>query len=367
MGVENFKKNYKFNWMVLVYGMSILFPCFILYMVATQWVDLPRFESWNHTLVIMQKYYHHKMTLNDFIVPVNCPHRDILLIVFFFVDYVLFAASRFPLLMVHFANQLLLLLVMAVYVKRLVPFSSKQYSILLIIFSAILFAPQMRDIWVWPYTIEYTLVEVFFVSAIFSLKQQYQSYHEFILPIVLGILASLSSANGLVIWPVFVMLLLIDRAPLRYVVGMMLVGALTIALYKFQNPYLSTGILNPHQPFVHRIYYFFAFIGSLFSAGADGVAGVMGFVGVILFALCGSHVVFSGRISQEDRRQLFKWLAISALAIASGVIAAYGRLDKSIGQALTTRYLPLTMPFWCSLSAPLPASSQLHTAMAPYQ
>jgi len=331
--------------LMTVGALSLLFPCVILYLIFTYWSNLPILDSWSFIVPYIQKHYHQGLSFNDFWVA-RYSHHYVLVLMAFVSDYLLFSGSRLPILLLQVFNQSVLLILLGFQLRKLYPLSARWYGILIVIFSAFLFAPQMRNVWFWAYTLEGTLVSVFFCAAVFSMKSQYMRYQELLPPVLWGILATLSSGNGLLIWPTLMFVMMANRIRKQYLFVMLSVAVLVMGIY--MHGASGHFVLNPDQSIFHRLYYICAFIGSLFSAGADGVAGVFGFVALIIYLSC-LYIVLLNKTLVDHRHLLLKWLAIGGLAIGSALLGSMGRLTDSVGQALASRYLAMSAPFWCGL------------------
>jgi len=328
--------------------LCLVFPAAVLLLINGYWINLPQMDSWYQTVPFIQKYFAQGLGFYDFWMP-RYGHRYVLVFLSYFIDYLFFSGSRLPILLMQVFNQAVLLLVFAVQLKKLFPLSSKTYRILIVSFSALLFAPHMRDIWLWGYTLEDTFLALFFCASLFSLRYEFKGVHELILPVAFGVLAGLSSANGLLVWPTLAVMLMVGKAPWRYFFGLSFIGAIFIAVYSYGGlGHSGHLILNPNQTILHRIYYFFAFLGSLFSAGADFFAALFGLIAFGFYVFY-SSLLFSRKLSLVQRRKLIPWLALGGLAIASALVGSFARMAGSVGEAMTSRYLPLSALFWCGL------------------
>jgi hypothetical protein len=188
-----------------------------------------------------------------------------------------------------------------------------------------------------------------------------------------GFIASFSFAAGLLVWPVGLFQLVMERVygkpgarPGPGAVGVWCgAGAFTYVLY-------FVGYFTPPTPWPHGLAYLLhhpveageytaILIGSPLSFRPEA-AGAMG---VLLIAL-GAYALFMlFRLPRTDRVRAAPWLALILFTLLSSAVICDGRLGLGLGGALSSRYCSITMLgivavyallIQCSVAAPRPAT-----------
>lgn len=323
----------------------LIFPAYILFMISQYWVNIPYWDAWGSTLSLAHNMFQHHLSFLDFWRAHNS-HRIVLTKLIYLFDYRFLAGNRLPLLLMQIAIQACTWTLLIIQLRKLISPHTLQYKLLLIAFSALLFAPQMGQIWFWGFVLQQTLTPFFYCAAVFSTSADTKKSVQLILPLFFSALATLSSGNGLLIWPAITTLLLLYKTPKRLVASYGALGLLTILLYSYHLPHHIQGA---HVSLFHHITYIFAFIGSMFSINVPHLAIAIGFLASLLYARYALYSI-QKNTPAVYKKQLLPWLFIGTLAIGSALLGSISRAGLGgVGQALADRYLPLSAPFWCAL------------------
>jgi len=329
----------------LILLMGLLLPLYILFLIHRYSANIPFWDAWDSTLPMAQHYFQHQLSLHEVWQAHNL-HRIVLTKLIYLFDYLVFAGNRLPLLLFEIVIQLTAWLVLLYQLRKLIQPQQLIYGFVAIAFAMILFAPQMGKIWFWGFVLQQTLTPLFFTLAIFCTRAESQRTPQLFLPILFSLLCTLSSGNGLGIWPTIVALLICNRSSLRNVITYLALGIMVYAIYFYHN----ASALNAAQVTLStRIHYFFVFMGSMFSISSKTIALAVGIIAFCYYCFCLSYTLF-GKLSNKEKNILLPWLFIGALAIGSAVLGAIARSNGgNITEALTGRYLALVAPFWCGL------------------
>jgi uncharacterized membrane protein YwzB len=166
----------------------------------------------------------------------------------------------------------------------------------------------------------------------------------------LAFFASFSLASGLLAWGLtFPVLLATQREPRwkRWLGFWFLAAAACTAIY-FWNFRAQQDLPSfaPRKSIVDYWSYLAAFLGSgLGRSGNDSPLGVSIVVGtMLLLGYCVSIAHFFFRFRDlEYRARLAPWLALGAYSIGCGVLAALGRIEWGVAQALESRYVTFSL------------------------
>jgi hypothetical protein len=166
----------------------------------------------------------------------------------------------------------------------------------------------------------------------------------------LAFFASFTLASGLLVWGVtFPFLLATQREPRwKRWLGFWFLATTACAAIYFWNFHAQPDLptFAPRKSIVDYWCYLTAFLGSgLGRSGNDNPLGVSISVGTVLligyFASFG-HFLFRFR-DPEYRGRVAPWLALGAYSIASGTLAALGRIEWGVAQALESRYVAFSL------------------------
>ena len=212
----------------------------------------------------------------------------------------------------------------------------------------------------WPLGLQWFLVNLFFLCAVLAMLSAAKAEagkRSFAMAacILASIAASLSSGNGLLVWPVLVLLAIALRLkPLR-IAGYAAAGAAVIALYlpglrPADLPLSSTSLLDLlayTARFIGNVWYWadFPFQGDLF-ASVSGYLVVTGAVALGVLLAC-------RRLGRPQQALA----AIVIFSVATGFLASTGRIGHGISQGYAPRYATAGGMLWAALLAWLAVQS----------
>jgi hypothetical protein len=170
--------------------------------------------------------------------------------------------------------------------------------------------------------------------------------------IAIGVVVSYSMSSGLLVWPLGIIAILLaggirDPDALFDAGAFAAAGAAVSALYfrGYQtpggHPPLTFGLTHP-TAFVE---YVAAYVGSVFGGRPFTVAetAVIGAVGIAAFA------VLAVRRWRDPLAA--PWIALGCVSLLGAVITAAGRVGFGTDQALSSRYVTLSVGVWVGLAA----------------
>ncbi|QLH42755.1 MAG: hypothetical protein HWD59_08580 [Coxiellaceae bacterium] len=271
-------------------------------------------------------------------------HRLVLTNAIDFLTYFYLHAARLPLCLLQWATQTATFLFIAFQLNKIIAHTTIRYWLCLLFFAAFLFAPQMGLIWLWGYLIQQTMTPFFYILALFLLGYDDLKPRRDGIIATLAILCSLSSFNGLLIWPSIILLLLLGRAPWRAVMFYAALGAITMGVYAYHIGNLDQVVYS--VTIFERLRYFLTFIGSMFSVQIINRGIKMGIIIVVVNLGLWLWFLFTKSLSLNQRRQLLPWLGMGIMTYGSAILGSIGRIENGLTQAMSDRYLPLSSPLW---------------------
>lgn len=185
--------------------------------------------------------------------------------------------------------------------------------------------------------------------------------------VAFGFVATYSFANGILVWPIGLLLLLLQRqergkAFRRHVTAWCVAGAVAAGAYLFhyQTPsYHASPGDALHAP-VRWVLYVLAYLGQpvgdledLVSLGFELLGHgspsgdhtfsiLMGALGLLLWLV----TLVQLRLSRVVLAPLLPWLGMALYAVGTAMMTGLGRLDDGVGQALSSRYVTMANLLW---------------------
>ncbi len=175
------------------------------------------------------------------------------------------------------------------------------------------------------------------------------SWFRFILSMALATVATCSFANGMVAWPLGLLLLLLcEPAPRRPRMALAWcgVGGLVAAgyLYGYHPPdYHAAPLAFLHHPLTFALYVL-VYLGQPVAGFSLPLAMGAGAIGLALWLW---------RTCRAPRANAL-YLALGLYTLMSALITAGGRVEFGVEQAMSSRYITLATPLWIALIATFP-------------
>jgi hypothetical protein len=161
---------------------------------------------------------------------------------------------------------------------------------------------------------------------------------------VAAVAATYSLANGLVVWPILVVLALFLELDRRLTAALAIVGALSIGSFLWHFEFSPRGNLSDPVGLVH---FAAVYLGSVVWGAGSVPAALLGATGFVLFlVLC--TLCWHARSGRSVAMPFGAGLA--AFAVVTAAETAVGRLDLGgTTQALSSRYSIGSATFWLAL------------------
>lgn len=233
---------------------------------------------------------------------------------------------------------------------------------------AALFNGAQSECLTWPLGLQWFLVNLFFLCALLAMLSAAKAApgkRPFALAacVLASIAACLSSGNGLLVWPVLVLLAIALRLKRAWIAGYAAIGAAVIALYLPglrptdlpATPTSPLDLLAYTANFIGSLWYWadFPFQGATFAA----VIGYLVFAGAVALGI----LLLLRRMNRSQQALA----TIIIFSVATGLLISIGRIQHGIGQAFAPRYgtsgglLWAALLAWLALQPPLTFSKRL--------
>jgi hypothetical protein len=201
----------------------------------------------------------------------------------------------------------------------------------------------------WGFQMAWFLCDLAVVAVVMWLTRPRASARDVILAALAATVASLSSSQGLLAWPVGLLAIaLIPRARLPRALAWCLAGAAVVAFVRSGAPADSAGHLGFRHPAV-LAEYVLAYLGSPLALSFGPAASML--AGAVLLAWLGALAVYAACGPLARRVRLAPWLALAAYPILSAVATASARGAFGVAQATASRYTSLSALAWIAALA----------------
>jgi hypothetical protein len=199
--------------------------------------------------------------------------------------------------------------------------------------AAALMSPVAAENLTWAYQVQFVQVFLFAAAAIVAVTARRP-----ILAAVCALAASYSMANGLLVWPVVLLVAWRLRLGRRTLLGLAVAGTATFASYLWHFHFETHG--NVAHP-LGLLRYVVTYLGGCVRGGGTTLAALVGVAGLIAL------VALLRRVEVSPCAWAGAGLAL--FIVLSAVQTAGGRLQFGISQALSSRYAVASFTFWLAL------------------
>lgn len=172
-----------------------------------------------------------------------------------------------------------------------------------------------------------------------------------VISVAAAVIATYSSGNGMVIWPVLVTLAALRRLPRRRISAVTGVGILSISVYFVDYRFLEQGrttLLLGHP--LYAIWFTLVYLGSPVSYGNVRLGGLVGLSGLLLISVA---VTLAIRQRRTADAAFAVAVGVCLYVAGSALMAAYGRMepgDATVAAAHTGRYVTVPLAYCAYLT-----------------
>lgn len=225
--------------------------------------------------------------------------------------------------------------------------------------SLIVFSIAQYQNWLWGWQIQMLLNLLAVLGGIVVLAGEPFGWRRFAVAALLGVVASGSFANGVLFWPIGLLILLVvttgGRQRFAATAGWLLIGALTVGAcfhhYRKPEDHPPCDLLF-QQPLDYAAYVL-KYLGNICAQYVGGdtptdgdIALASGFGGIVAMGWAAGMLL---RRKIADFRTLLPCFAMSLYSVVTALVTGVGRLGLGSNQAIYSRYCTMVVPFWASL------------------
>jgi hypothetical protein len=332
------------------------------------YTKLPWFDAWTHWI----RYLNSGSSLT-FLFSLHNEHRIPVSRLLYLVDEKWFSADTRFLLWCAFLAQFGSALMLHRLASGSADLSRAQRAYIFGLILMLLFAAPQWINFTW--TFQTCFVVVFFaaIAAFVALKNSVRGIRSpersvsalwVAASITMGLIATGSMANGLLVWPLMVMMAVCIGLPRTVVGGLAVVGFVVIFAYMYgYHPRDSVNVSSSWMKAPEVVAFGSAYLGSALdeplvaatrAVGLDWdqyrvlLCGLAGVLGIMWFF---DLVILTIREPSRQTPARIAMLHILAFLLASSALTAVGRVQFPMKDSLTSRYVTPSLLFWASLIA----------------
>lgn len=342
------------RWLVF-FALPIVVPAvWMLYYIKRFGVNVPYSDEW--LIVPIFQKLDHGLTLGGLhaLWHAQSYHR------LFFTESLISAAAYIDHwnikteMYISFALCIITMFFLYLIIRRTI--TSPLLAFLMMLLSAFwLFSPVQTENWLWGWDVAWFLCSTAAIMSIYFLIRATGKYLYFFLGLAIaaGVISTFSFGWGQAVWPVGLLILLLQRQSRRPIVVWSAAALLSYAAYYFHFSHSGGSI--PVFEFLHEplnaICYLFVMFGRPFSYDLYPAM----FLGAISFLLV-IPVLMLAWNHRQKLELLLPWLAVIAFAILGGLMIILSRLHEVSGHptplidAMQTRYTAMPLLYLVGLS-----------------
>lgn len=318
--------------------MVALLPMVVIAAVINRYgVNVPFADEWSN-LILLEKWEAHQISFADLYQEHN-GHRIFFPRLFYLVlGWLTHGNMRAEM----FFSLFLCLLTSAGFyllLRRTVPGSTTRHLLLWALINLFLFSPIQAENWLWGFQLQIFLSNFCLVGAIVCLSFD-GKLPGFAAAVACAIAGTFSFGNGLLIWPLGLLILVCRRAALLFLGTWIVIAILVLLAYL--PGYEGHEPIQPATGWSEYLLYFAGFLGTPLARIPNTHPLILPVtVGAILVAGYLRLALYSSR-RKDVLRELAPWLALGAYAIGSAVLAARARIHLGPQHALDSRYTTIS-------------------------
>ena len=340
--VTQFSRRYRVQILTLVFGSLAVWVCWSWALtferVVRNYCPLPTWDYWR---IPYDAFFYKVRGIQSFFEPHN-EHRIIFPEIVFQLDLLLHGRLIVPIVF-SFACYAASWLVLAWIFCRdhTIGVLSRLFAVLL---SGIIFGWQGSAIVIAdPFLLQWTLSTLCAISSIVLLERA----RSVVLPMIAAVVATYSSGNCLLLWPVLLLECWILRLPRRRITAVAVIGAVAIAAYFID--YHATGNVHSKDLVLHPLFaagFFATYMAMPFGLGkSDTVAICLGLANILVAAVL---FLYARRKHVRVSGTLLFLFCIYLFTLLTDVLTTAGRINWAggYGEAKANRYWIIHLVNW---------------------
>jgi hypothetical protein len=280
-------------------------------------------------------------------------HRIFLTKLFFLLDVEFFHGKQVFLLANIFLVQLLQVALLSWSLRTLGGLRGSAWRVGTGLIAYCILCPTQYENFVWGFQLQFVLPAAMATLAMLSLLlYQREGKTRFLVVCTsAATVATWSLANGMLLWPLLVLVALWLRMRSSSWITLLTAGLFNIAMYFFHYHRPTPMVTLPALSVGERLRYAVVYLGSTFVRHSSGsVALVTGSLGI-----CAALIFLVRLVRQRNHPSpfLIEMSFLIMLCLATAAATSSGRIHLGVEQATASRYQTFALLFWCCLGLAL--------------
>ncbi len=331
------------SWGVLLTGLSAIVAS--AYLVITTYSPLPHWDEW--------ALFDHLATGGGWSLPwlwaQHNEHRILTTKLLFLLDVELFHGTQKFLLASVFLVQLLQVALLSWSLRAFGGLRGSAWRVGAGLIAYCILCPTQYENFVWGFQLQFVVSAAMATLAVLSLLlYRREAKARFLaVSIAAATLATWSLANGMLLWPLLLLVALWLGMKSSTWMTLLVVGLCNIGLYFYHYHRPAPKVTLPLLSLGERARYVVVYFGSTFvrhsSASLAFIAGILGICAAVIF------LVRVLRQRQNPSPFLIELSFLMLLCLGTAVVTSSGRIHLGVEQATASRYQTFALVFWCCL------------------
>ena len=224
-----------------------------------------------------------------------------------------------------------------------------------------IFSPRQHEVWVLGFGFPSFVIGFWLVAALVLMRTHFSFGGKFVGCLILTLLSSFTLAHGLLAWGLtFPVLLLIERPRtwIWWAAGWaaLCVACAVVYFHGYGKP-PDVPAFAPSVPPLRYVQYAFVFLGAGLARDVKEVDVLPATAaGVVLLLVYIGAAFYSWRRRRDAKfvQRVLPWFALGMFSIGSAGLAAMGRVEWGLPQALESRYVPFSLYLTVAVIALVP-------------
>ncbi|MDF1654024.1 MAG: hypothetical protein P1U34_02835 [Coxiellaceae bacterium] len=316
-----------------------------LTMIALLHYHLPYCDSWDDVTRMYLQYTHHTLPLKSLLARHN-EHRLLLTRLIYFANALFAPHSTVFVQLTSYALFIMCFALIIYYFQRTARLFNQYatHPAFYLLLALILFPSTNLTYWRWGFVVQFPLTLLFTLLSLFCIQSQI-SWRRLTAVMACAILATCSSANGLIVWLIGLPLLLAYGNSWRKITCFSLVALTTIVSYLQDG---ATQHIIFSRP-IKSLAYFVSFLGNPIGFQTSRAITVLfGSIICVLFFI----LAYRGyrRLSSRQWQAFYPWCALALFSYGNAFVGSVTRVLSGPGQATSPRYVSFSAMLYIAIA-----------------
>jgi len=330
-------------------GIYLITALPILYFILKYGVDIPYWDQWEY-VSFFDHFSKGTLTFKELFAQHNEYRQIVPNLIFVLLGSLTNWNVRYEMIVIFLMASIISFQLLLIAEKTLIMHNWQKWFLYLLL-NVFIFSPSQFENWLFGVQIVYYLPVLCFVTGLVTAFSKRKIGFKLLICIVLSVISTLSSANGLLCWLLIIPILFYtDENTIKWKRGVaffiwIIAASLSILLYflDYHQPDYHKTLLNTNLNFTNVAGYFFNLMGNpLFGNLSINKTISVGVVLTISFAIFLLYLAINFR-KNELIKKTCPWVLLGVFSLMNGVLITFGRASFGIKQSFASRYITFTL------------------------